>query len=510
MAAANRLQDVLRAVMNSRTGTPAADLAAVLFPAFAPLTDVERTAGVASVNSAYLPGNIRRYGAKIDGVTNDIAAVNTAIAVAIAGLGFVYFPAGICILNGTVTASSFNGISFYGDAAAISTMGVHNINNSVLVFDGGASGTDGLVATLFVGVTIKNLVISMRRGSAGGGFALRLDGGHDFEIDNVKIDVAVGTTTSGGVPTSGGVALGNGTGATSVFLGNLRNVKCMSDGAPAFVSGNTNTSIVLQSCYGIGGHYVFIGNTYVSAISCACDGATSYAYNIIGNGVGMSFTTCGAEIAGKGAYYLNNAHNVCLTAPFGSSNNTSASTNTGSLVQIDSAGGACTNITIINPTDTSPNAATTASIYGTAGNGIVHVIDANANYLFGTSVGGDPTWMFNYLTIEGDSNVEVIPFTPTLGSGWTNVGTAVVTGHYVKKGKFITINIVVTPGTSIQSASLARINIPWTPTFNGSATQIDGNNGSYGAATVAAAQLFCQATGVLTVPLYFQGSFYIA
>jgi len=355
--------------------------------------------------------------------------------------------------------------------------------------------------TNFVGASIRNLLISFRRASAGGGRALRLYNGHDVKVENVKVDLAAGTFGQG-------IALGNSTGATAIFNCSVSNCKVMSDGGASFVSNNTNTSIKFDTCYSIGGYYNLVGSVYSTLINCACDGAPLYAYNIQSNCQGVAVIGCGAETAGRGAIYLNQATNVAIVAPLGSGNNTLAGTGYGSLVQLDSGGNS--NITIINPVDASPNAATTASIYGTTGTGTVQVINANSNYM-SKGIGGDTTWRLNYLTVEGDSNVEVQSFTATIGSGWTNVGTPTVTGTFVKKGKYVTFNLEVSPSTSIEPASGARINMPWTPSFNGSCTQLDGNGNSYGVAIVSTTgQIFCQSTGVLTVPLYFQGGFYIA
>lgn len=66
------------------------------------LTDAERTAGVTPVNFAYPPGDVRRYGLKVDG-TSDMAAINAAHLVAIAqGGGVLRFPAGNIGIDGDI------------------------------------------------------------------------------------------------------------------------------------------------------------------------------------------------------------------------------------------------------------------------------------------------------------------------------------------------------------------------------------------------------------------------
>lgn len=57
-------------------------------------TAAEITAGVTPTNYSYPPGDVRRYGATGDGVTDDLTAINDALAAASAGGYLVSFPAG--------------------------------------------------------------------------------------------------------------------------------------------------------------------------------------------------------------------------------------------------------------------------------------------------------------------------------------------------------------------------------------------------------------------------------
>lgn len=483
----------------------------------------EIAVGVTPVDYAYAPGNILRYGTK--GTPDMTTAFNNAIAVAQAGVGFVYLPAAGGPYNflSPITIGNVNGISIYGDSAAISTPGTHFSNNTVLIFDNAPNGSDAITVSPFVGFKTRDLFISMRRNvvagvGSGGGRALYLNTGHDFELDNIKVDLAVGPA-SGSTPSAAGIMLGGGTGPTSTFLGSITNCKVISDGGQTIVTNNTNTSLRFSTCYSIKGSWGIYSNTYSTWESCACDGAPAadhygYVVQTASGGSpnsGLSFISCGAEVADRGAWHVNGAVNCTWTSPVGSANNQSGGAGYGSLFFFDSTGTTNTNNTIIGPTDANPNAATTASIYANAGNGDLRVINANANYL-SKGIGGDTTWMLNHLTVDGDANVEVQSFTATLGTGWTTVGAVTITGTFVKKGKVVTVNIKVAAATSIAAAANARINIPWVPSFNGSLPQVDGNNVSYGAATAATTgQVFVQSTGgAITVPLYFQGSFFIA
>jgi hypothetical protein len=77
-------------------------------------TAAEVAAGVTPINYAYPVGDIRRYGAKIDGITDDTGAINSAIAAAVAsgGCGYIYHPGGTCVHSVTITVP--NNLSVIG------------------------------------------------------------------------------------------------------------------------------------------------------------------------------------------------------------------------------------------------------------------------------------------------------------------------------------------------------------------------------------------------------------
>lgn len=73
-------REVLDAIHRLRISEPDSELFATLRPWA--LTDAEVAAGVTPVNYAYAPGDVKRYGATGDGVTNDAPAFQQAIDVA--------------------------------------------------------------------------------------------------------------------------------------------------------------------------------------------------------------------------------------------------------------------------------------------------------------------------------------------------------------------------------------------------------------------------------------------
>lgn len=102
-------------------------------------TASEISAGITPINYSYEPGNVRRYGATGDGVTNDATAIENAILVAGVSGGNVYFPAGTyMVLAGPagIEVTSKNKIYMHGSGATIkrAAQGT-NINFAIFTFN---------------------------------------------------------------------------------------------------------------------------------------------------------------------------------------------------------------------------------------------------------------------------------------------------------------------------------------------------------------------------------------
>jgi hypothetical protein len=426
---------------------------------------------------------------------------NAAFAAAFAASSHVKVPAGNYSLSATLTLDGSNGFILEGDGAALANHGVRYAGNTIFNFDSTTAGSNGLVFTNFVGLTLKNFLVSLDHGGAGAGVGILLSGGHDYSIESVCVDSQTASTGNA-------IVLGEGTGATSTFQGNVKNCKVLVDGGYAIVSAATNTSITLESCYSIGGGYLFNGTTYSSAISCAVDNAGGQ-----GNGFvltecnALSFISCGCEFAQRSMFYMDtDTTNITIVSPRGANNNTSANVNIGDLVHMDSSVGAVRGITIINPGSTPSNAATTSNIAGTANTGIVDVYGIIPIYL-PLGFGGDATWQLANLTRHGEG--ENISFAPTLNANWTNVGTPTIAGTYNKKGKQIYFSITITPATSIKANAGAQIILPWTAAYPSGALVYDGNSLSYSTGIVNGTIIYIPTTAVLTVELVISGTMLI-
>jgi len=100
----------IRTIDNIRGPLDLATLtAAVIGSVLYPRTAAEIAAGVTPVNYAYAPGDVRRYGAKIDGSTDDTAAFVASIAQAAkAGGSDPFWPAGAAVVSQIVVQNSMH------------------------------------------------------------------------------------------------------------------------------------------------------------------------------------------------------------------------------------------------------------------------------------------------------------------------------------------------------------------------------------------------------------------
>src|SRR5438132_3087024 len=104
-------------------------------------TAAETTALVVPTDLSFLPGDVRRYGALVDGVTDDSAAVNNAVAVAqVAGnLGTeILFPGGTCRCQITIAGVAV-GLIFRGVGKGQTVLKAISATADVFKFTAGAS-----------------------------------------------------------------------------------------------------------------------------------------------------------------------------------------------------------------------------------------------------------------------------------------------------------------------------------------------------------------------------------
>lgn len=153
----------------------------VLWNLLNPLTSAEVDAGVRPVSHAYPAGNVKRYGAAGNGVSDDTAAIQAAISQAVALGAPVWFPPGrYRVTSGFVIARA---ISIYGEGTPSGGTGSENhpcaiilkqFSGDLFTFNGSSGATDGS------GGGIENLRLVSDTGSsvtaAGAGVAIKLTG----------------------------------------------------------------------------------------------------------------------------------------------------------------------------------------------------------------------------------------------------------------------------------------------------------------------------------------------
>lgn len=438
------------------------------------------------------PVNLLDFGADPTGV-NDCSA---ALAAAIAKSNNIYIPAGTYKFTSTFTVTGARGLIIQGESSALTATATDFAKCTVLDFSSIPASTNGLVFTDFVGLTLKNFKVKLLRPSAGA--ALWLYAGHDYSLDHVDADVDAGALGTG-------MLFGNGNGATATFVGNIKNCKVIANGGRAFRA-NFGTSLTFESCYAISGSMIFEGLGYSSVISCAVDNAPVHAYGIAGCS-NMVFDACGAEQAGKSAFYLSDTtSNIVFNAPYGAANNATNDPLSTDLFYLDSSAGAVNSITINNPSAVATVAGTTYNIFATANTGFVEVYNTDLT-LLPLGINGDATWKSTKLTITGFYEKQT--WTPTLVS-WTNVGAPTITAHYIKSGRVVNFYVNIEPGTSLSATNgvSSITGLPFSGVIlAGAAAMVDGNTTSYGNCAVGSnGTIYMQTSGVLTVGITLVGT----
>ena len=358
--------------------------------------------------------NVKWFGAKGDGITDDLEAFNSCFEVAKnLKCAKIFIPKGHYKFSDTWNLTDVSGLSIegYGNQNITFTEN-KSLASCVLDFDSVPKDHDGISVNTFVGLEIKNIFVSYYRGEVGGTTALsnaaiRLVGGHDYRLIGLRINATHWDNTAG-------LILGGGNGETCAFLGIIEDVKvlCHSQSIGIGTFGG-NTSLNFRSCYIAGGGYWHIeGTVYSSFLNCACDGAIYYGYlitsNVLYNSTNLSFISCGSESCGKTGFWIHDyVQNIDFLNPYDANNNTLNGTNDGALFVIHPNTWA-KNIRITNPSSYSNNGTYSMVFNGNIDNIFVESTNKkNVRKGFG---GGS----LNKVSISGD--FEWTEFTPTIES----------------------------------------------------------------------------------------------
>jgi hypothetical protein len=236
------------------------------------------------------------YGATGNGVSDDTAAVQSAIT-AVAGVGGVlYFPPGTYKISSALTAASYVELKGAGSGVSVISQTSTTAN--------GISGVD------LTNVKITGLSIDGPSSGSGIGIALTISANPDVTFI-VMDDVRVASFGSHGIEIQSPVA------------SRFSRVNVTSNGADAWHIFGTGTSCHWNACYalnnssGIGYH--LIGLSYSSLSGCAADSnADGYS---LSSCTSVALTGCGTESNTTDGYILSGGSGNSLTSCFVYANN---------------------------------------------------------------------------------------------------------------------------------------------------------------------------------------------
>jgi hypothetical protein len=137
-----------------------------------PITDAEEDAGLTDDDLAhqYEPGDVLRYGATGDGVTDDTDAIQEAIDLG----GGVYFPAGTFMVSGLLLASN------------VHLVGSGKVTTTIKLLDSSNQHTIRMVSVS--NVSIRDLTVDANRsGQSNGVHGIRLESASHVLIENVEV-----------------------------------------------------------------------------------------------------------------------------------------------------------------------------------------------------------------------------------------------------------------------------------------------------------------------------------
>lgn len=258
--------------------------------------------------------DVKAYGAKGDGTTDDTSAIQSAIDAAhTAGGGTVWFPAAtykitaaLKLFSGTTpTITAYSNITLRG-AGSLNPGGsiISQFTTGLDVIKGLNDAANGAQSQSIV---VQDLCLNWGTATltnSGNGLYLAQQsvGGPAFSQITVRNVTAVTMQGSGKY----------GFNFESIIVSSIENVQALLCANGFYLNGQAGgafdsvcTSVTMKNCYANMGANGVIGyncqdNTYISFVGCACDigaNTTGTAYNV-GGSDGVSFVACGCELDG--------------------------------------------------------------------------------------------------------------------------------------------------------------------------------------------------------------------
>jgi parallel beta-helix repeat protein len=154
-------------------------------------TPAEILANVTPTNYEYYTGDVRRYGALVDGTTDDADAIDDALAVFAAGGVPVYLP-GMCYVSRRIEYSSSRGLQMYGDGWHCGLKGEAAGSYIILFFQGAAYAAIN-------GVHLSEFSIDGNNGGQLDAGLLQLNNCTGFLVDHVQVGNTTKASGSSGI-----------------------------------------------------------------------------------------------------------------------------------------------------------------------------------------------------------------------------------------------------------------------------------------------------------------------